>query len=398
MPASSADHSPSAARPGSAAEPALGAPAGREDELGRLFANSLDLLCVAGLDGWFRRVNPSWTRVLGWSEAELLSRPVADFMHPEDRERTLAARARLAQGEPVVGLENRYLCKDGSHRWLAWHSSIDRDTGTVFAVARDITARRRADSESRLRDKLASAGLVAGGITHDFNNLLAAILLNLEMIGLSGDLSPKQGHHLAQARLGIESAHQLIRRLSVFSDETPPARRPLDLARLLQEALHETPGRADIRRELLCPSVLPPVDADEEQIRQVLRGLVANALEASPSAGRVRLAAAVAAPFPEGGSAPPMYPDKKYIDIEVSDEGPGIAPELLPRVFEPYFTTKPRGSVKGMGLSLALCLLIVRHHGGAISIESPPGGGVRARMRLPVATEKAPAAAGPARL
>lgn len=367
-----------------------------EDERDRLFANSLDLLCVAGLDGWFRQVNPSWTRVLGWSRAELLSRPVADFMHPEDRERTLAARARLAEGEPVVGLENRYLCKDGSHRWLAWHSSIDRATGTVFAVARDITDRRRADSERRLRDKLASAGLVAGGITHDFNNLLAAILLNLEMVGVCGPVSTKQEHHLAQARLGIDSARQLIRRLSLLSDETPPARRPLDLAPLLREALHETPGPADARRELLCPPGLPPIDADAEQIRQVLRGLVANALEASPPGGLVRLSAGPAASsaLETDGPRPTSYPNKNYIDIVVSDEGPGIPPDRLARVFEPYFTTKARGAQKGMGLSLALCHLIALHHGGAIVVESPPEGGAIARLRLPVAAaaESAPPA------
>src|SRR5438045_1439230 len=91
----------------------------------RMFNLSLDLLCIAGLDGYFKRVNPSWTRVLGWSEAELLSRPVADFIHPEDRERTLQARANLAKGIPLRGFENRYLCKDGSHRWLSWQSNLE---------------------------------------------------------------------------------------------------------------------------------------------------------------------------------------------------------------------------------------------------------------------------------
>jgi PAS domain S-box-containing protein len=82
----------------------------------QLFNLSLDLLCIAGIDGFFRRVNPSWTRILGWSEAELLSRPVQDFMHPEDRERTLQARVGLAKGVLIRGLENRYVCKDGTYR------------------------------------------------------------------------------------------------------------------------------------------------------------------------------------------------------------------------------------------------------------------------------------------
>jgi PAS domain S-box-containing protein len=113
----------------------------------RHFDLSIDLLCIAGLDGYFRRVNASWTRVLGWSQSELLAQPVESFMHPDDRAQTLRARAGLAQGAPVRGLENRYRCKDGSYRWLSWQSTIEPGGSTVFAVARDITEQRRIEQE-----------------------------------------------------------------------------------------------------------------------------------------------------------------------------------------------------------------------------------------------------------
>ena len=87
------------------------------------FELSLDHICVAGFDGYFKRVNPSWTRTLGWTHEELLSRPSVEFVHPDDRERTLLARKRLREGELMGPLVNRYLCKDGSSRWLEWRSN-----------------------------------------------------------------------------------------------------------------------------------------------------------------------------------------------------------------------------------------------------------------------------------
>src|SRR5205807_7270457 len=91
-----------------------------EEDLDRFFTVSLDLLCIAGFDGRFRRLNPAWERTLGYSLEELQSRPFIDFVHPEDRERTLAEMHRLAQGGDTVRFENRYHCKDGSYRWLSW--------------------------------------------------------------------------------------------------------------------------------------------------------------------------------------------------------------------------------------------------------------------------------------
>jgi PAS domain S-box-containing protein len=123
------------------------------------FELSLDNLCVTGFDGYFRRVNPSWTRTLGWTAAELLSRPVSDFMHPEDREKTLAARQRLHDGLEMGPLENRYLCKDGSYRWFEWRSVARVEHGLVYAAARDITEKKcpRAVPAAPLR-ALRSAG------------------------------------------------------------------------------------------------------------------------------------------------------------------------------------------------------------------------------------------------
>lgn len=116
-----------------------------EEERDRFFNHSVDMLCVAGLDGYFKQVNPAWTRTLGWSAEELLSKPWLELVHPEDREATEAVRASLRDGQVVYAFENRYRCKDGGYRWIEWHSFPLPEEGLLFGVARDVTARKRAD-------------------------------------------------------------------------------------------------------------------------------------------------------------------------------------------------------------------------------------------------------------
>ena len=118
-------------------------------DLEKLFALSLDLLCIAGLDGYFKRVNPSFTRVLGWPPEELTTRPFLDFVHPEDLDATLREVQKLAAGQPTISFENRYRCADGSYRYLLWTSQPDRAAGLMYAVARDVTERRRMEDELR---------------------------------------------------------------------------------------------------------------------------------------------------------------------------------------------------------------------------------------------------------
>lgn len=126
----------------------------------RFFSISIDMLCFADFSGYFRWVNPAWERTLGFTLEELRSRPSIEFVHPDDRERTRAKNLEVKAGGRALAFENRYLCKDGSYRWLLWNAAPDFEHEVIYSVARDITARKQAAEEretlvAKLRDALA---------------------------------------------------------------------------------------------------------------------------------------------------------------------------------------------------------------------------------------------------
>jgi PAS domain S-box-containing protein len=123
------------------------------EELERFFTLSLDLFCIAGFDGYFKRLNPRWSRMLGFSVAELLAKPLIEFVHPDDREATRIESAKLTRGEETAAFENRYLCKDGSYKWLLWNAAAVPEQQLIYATARDVTRRRRAEDESHRAQK-----------------------------------------------------------------------------------------------------------------------------------------------------------------------------------------------------------------------------------------------------
>lgn len=124
----------------------------------RFFAISIDMLCFLDFNGHFKRLNPAWERILGFTREELMARPFIEFVHPDDRARTLAQNAQVRGGARALAFENRYLCKDGSYRWLRWNAAPDSDHKVIYSVARDVTEHKRAEEErERLVTELQAA-------------------------------------------------------------------------------------------------------------------------------------------------------------------------------------------------------------------------------------------------
>lgn len=168
-----------------------------EEERNRFFTLAVDMLCTAGYDGYFKRLNPSWEKVLGWPLQELLSRPYIDFIHPDDRDATLAEAQKLTQGHTTISFENRYRCADGSYKWLSWTAIPDPDQQLVYAGARDTTQRKETEQElAKSAGELALAYQEAQLLARELEKAVA---------------SERQAHHqLKKAQSRLVQSEKLI--------------------------------------------------------------------------------------------------------------------------------------------------------------------------------------------
>jgi PAS domain S-box-containing protein len=371
------------------------------------FELSLDNACIAGFDGYFKRVNPSWTRTLGWTEQELLARPSIDFVHPDDKEMTLAGRSRLRDGGALGHLVNRYLCKDGTYRWFEWRSVAELNRGLVFASARDITEQKLAEMQLReaqagreqleqqliLASRMASVGTLAAGVAHEINNPLAQLSGNLAMLledieALRGPPTPEHVRELKdlalEAQAGAERIRKIVQGMQTFSRAEDERRAVVELGPLLEVSIgmvfNEIRHRARLIREL---GATPPVEADEARLGQVFINLLLNAAQAVRESDQAKNEIRIVTSTDAEGRAV----------IEFHDNGVGVPADIADRIFEPFFTTKPVSV--GSGLGLSICRNVVAGLGGQIGVSSKHGAGATFRVVLPPAPSLvAPASCG----
>ncbi len=255
----------------------------------------------------------------------------------------------------------------------------DLSRGIIWLIE-DITERKRAEAEIVKSRNLESLGILAGGIAHDFNNLFQALLGNLEMAKLTIEQSSKAVPFLAKAEQMSGLATSLTSKLIAFSpggNSSPVIIQPANLIR--EEAASTGSG---LVAEFDLADNLWPIRVDPTQLRNVIKQMVQNAMEHSESGGQLRIMA-INEPLPENHSKHPTLVPGNYVRISIQDQGCGINSEHLPRIFDPYFSTKERGSQKGMGLGLALCDAIIRKHCGAIAVQSELGKGTTFHIYLP---------------
>ena len=233
--------------------------------------------------------------------------------------------------------------------------------------------------------KLESIGVLAGGIAHDFNNLLAVVLGNISFAKMFMSPDDKLANRLVDAENACMRGKDLTYQLLAFARGGGPMRKATDLAALVRESAIAAVTEPEISLSFSFPDDLFPLTVDEKQIRQVIEKMVSNAQEAMEEGGTLWISAENVAIGPASGLT---LRQGDYVRISVRDEGPGIAPDDLQRVFDPYFTKKQMGNEKGTGLGLSICYSIIKDHGGLITVDSEAGEGTLFHIYLPSAVEE----------
>jgi PAS domain S-box-containing protein len=454
-------------------------------ELDQFFNLALDLLCIADINGWFKKINSAFASVLGYSPEDLLSRPFLDFIHPDDLDRTMRELEKLQSGVPTIRFENRYRCKDGSYRVLNWISSPDPATGYIYAAARDMTDQIQAQEENRFvldtlnigvwkfnpqtRDlswdkkmfeihemdhsgdpndtkemekilsreglqliqedlalalrgdkefdvtteictpsgrkkfiasraqvvrgsegeslmvygvtfdrtkevemelalqeerakalhsaKLASLGEMSAGIAHEINNPLAIISGMVSFLHIHRDDPEKFSKKVKSIQDSVDRISKIVLGLRKFSRSSDGmVHETVSLRVLIDESLVLTDAKLkrfsvvvnlDLRSDsfILC---------DQVEIQQVLINLINNAIDSIKE-------------LPEKWIRVSLFEEASAVVFQMNDSGRGIAPEIEPKLFLPFFTTKPVG--EGTGLGLSICKGILDQHQASFELN-----------------------------
>jgi len=363
----------------------------RSAERDRLWNLSQDMLARASYDGTMSAVSPAWSRALGWSEGELLSRGYARFIHPEDEPHTIAAIAQMATTHRPSRFENRIATSAGGWKHVEWTVAPDADGENFVAVGRDLTEakEREADLEIardalRQSQKMEAMGSLTGGVAHDFNNLLTPIIGSLDML-VRKNVGTKRERRLIEGALqSAERAKMLVQRLLAFARRQPLQPTGVDVARVIDSMtglIASTLGPTIAVEIEIEPDDLPPAHADLNQLEMALLNLAVNARDAMPEGGTLTIAASRHNVRP-GDVAGLARGD--YIRLSVSDTGCGMDDDTLQRAIEPFFSTKGVG--KGTGLGLSMVHGLTAQLGGGLTIDSMPGRGTTIGLWLPVSS------------
>ncbi len=271
--------------------------------------------------------------------------------------------------------------KDGRTYSVA-HSPIRHVDGSIskLTIYRDLTELKKMEEELRKAQRLESIGLLAGGMAHDFNNLLSIIMGNISMT--KDDVKPEYGvtEFLNEAEEAALRAQELTMQLITFSKGGTPVKKTGSIGDLIQESTIFSISGSNVKSEFSIPHDLWLVEFDEGQLKHAISNMVVNALESMPDGGTINVKAEHSnitterdLPLPEG----------KYVIISIRDQGIGIPEKHLSMIFDPYFSTKVRGTQKGMGLGLATTYSILNRHDGHITVESEVGVGTTFTIYLP---------------
>ncbi|MEW5912064.1 MAG: PAS domain S-box protein [Thermodesulfobacteriota bacterium] len=367
-----------------------------------LFQSIGDFIYTHNLEGRLLSANPAVLKALGRPQEEVVGHLISEFMRPED------AESFRQQYLPLVRREGRaegvtvYLDRDGGQHYLEYHNTLVSRPGRepyVSGSGREVTQRVQAQRElKQLQDhfvqvqKMEAVGVLASGIAHDFNNILQRVGGHVQLLAERPGLDEQSRGQLQQIDDAVNRAADLVRRLLEFGRKVDPRLAPLDLNQKVAEVVSIL--ERTIPKMIAIESQLQPglwrIRGDANQLEQLMMNLGANARDAMPQGGRLRLQTRNTVLGEEFCRLHPALKPGRYVVLTVSDTGQGMDEETLRHIFEPFYTTKKVGVGSGLGLFSAYG--IVEAHRGYIACQSRPGQGATFTVYLPALSAEEAAA------
>ena len=342
----------------------------RKEYLEKLLESSHDAIVAQNSEERIVEWNPGAGKLFGYKKEEVVGKNLDEIIakgHPELKEARDISR-RVLSGEDIGPIEVIRYRKDGTPRILVVSGSpiiIDKNLVGVLAMYRDITEKKETEKEIRRAEKLESLGILAGSIAHDFNNLLMGIMGNLELVQMKlGENGGKVLELVKEARNAARNAEKLTHQLLTFSKGGSPVKELSSIADVIRDSVEFVLRGSNIDYILDIDEKLPSVLVDKGQISEVVSNIVINAVQAMPEGGTIRISVSDVE-LEEDGLLGDLEAGN-YIRVSIKDEGVGMSEKVLMRVFDPYFTTKRKGS----GLGLSICYSIIKAHKGFIAVQS----------------------------
>ena len=350
------------------------------------------MIWVSGPDKLCTFFNKGWLTFRGRAQEEELGNGWAEGVHSDDLDRCLETYTSAFDARHEFQMEYRLRRADGEYRWILDKGVPRFEPSGVFAgyigSCIDVTDFKRDQEQQIAKQKLESVGTLASGIAHDFNNLLGGILAHSELAltQLTSGSHPEEA--LQNIRIGAIRGGEIVRQLMIYTGHESERVEAVDVSRIVEDMLEllrvSVSKRAAVRVHL--GQRLPAVRANPAQIRQVVMNLITNASEAiGDQDGVIRITTGVVKAGKDTAPGLKALGAGGYVQLKVSDTGPGIAPEVQARVFDPFFTTKTTGH----GLGLTVVQGIVGNLSGTIRISSRPGTGTTVRVLLPCTKREA---------
>lgn len=351
-----------------------------------------EVIFSLSVDGKITSLNTAFEKMTAWPRDEWVGKPFQPIIHPDDMPVAREKFQQVLQGETISPFELRVLCKSGEYliaQFVGTSKTKDGIVAGALGVARDITKQKKMEEELTRTQKLESLGVLAGGIAHDFNNLLTAIVGNITLARMYATSEDRIHKRLEEAERACFRAKDLTQQLLTFAKGGAPIKQLTCIGEVIRDSASFAVMGTNVKCEFFIQEGAWNVEVDKGQISQVINNLVINAQQAMPEGGIIAIRAENVVGREETGAGlkatfSSHIEGLRYIKITIEDKGIGIREDFLSKIFDPYFTTKQKGS----GLGLATSYSIIKNHSGYLGVESELGRGTKFYIYLLASDKK----------